>query len=333
LHTKSEKSIIYQNDRGKRWLRVIHDAGKWHEVACWETDRDVLPVEDRFLLWVDYFRGFINSDPWQEMPELRYVSLTVEPNPWRSNNRGGPSYRSIYATDCGHAMRFLQVCPRCCCGCPGWTACVASRYAYTSTTWALRMDDMTTWDKVGAIDSDDLWSLPGYHGIVLRVRPEYPVVSMDDPYVLYLTVHTNMYHTDVEGYLGTWMIELDTRRMELRSICVDDDSFTLSSHFIASPISQYMDTSSRSCALARRKDTRLEAMDKPSELPRVVASPEEMLATLREIPDLARDDILKAYGVLASDESQLKFRSLLARLMHMRKDYCCLIGKLSCFDE
>jgi hypothetical protein len=74
-------------------------------------------------------------------------------------------------------------------------------------------------------------------------------------------------------------------------------------------------------------------MDKPSELPRVVASPEEMLATLREIPDLARDDILKAYGVLAWDKSQHKFRSLLARPMHMRKDYCCLIGKLSCFDE
>jgi hypothetical protein len=74
-------------------------------------------------------------------------------------------------------------------------------------------------------------------------------------------------------------------------------------------------------------------MDKPSELPRVVASPEEMLATLLEIHDLARDDILKAYGVLASDESQLKFRSLLTRLTHMRKDYCCLIGKLSCFDE
>jgi hypothetical protein len=74
-------------------------------------------------------------------------------------------------------------------------------------------------------------------------------------------------------------------------------------------------------------------MDKPSELPRVVASPEEMLATLREIPDLARDDILKGYGVLAWDKSQHKFRSLLARPMHMRKDYCCLIGKLSCFDE
>jgi hypothetical protein len=68
-------------------------------------------------------------------------------------------------------------------------------------------------------------------------------------------------------------------------------------------------------------------------LPRVVASPEEMLATLLEIPNLARDDILKAYVVLAWDESQLKFRCLLARLMHMRKDYCCLIGKLSCFDE
>jgi hypothetical protein len=36
------------------------------------------------------------------------------------------------------------------------------------------------------------------------------------------------------------MIELDTSRMELCSICVENDNFTFGPHFIASPISQYL---------------------------------------------------------------------------------------------
>jgi hypothetical protein len=48
-----------------RWelkrLHVIHDEGKREEVSSWETDR-VMPVGDRFLLWVDYSRGIIYSD-------------------------------------------------------------------------------------------------------------------------------------------------------------------------------------------------------------------------------------------------------------------------------
>jgi hypothetical protein len=46
------------------------------------------------------------------------------------------------------------------------------------------MDDMTTWDKVGVVDCDELWSLPGYHGVVPRTRPKYLTISTDDPDVL-----------------------------------------------------------------------------------------------------------------------------------------------------
>jgi hypothetical protein len=60
-------------------LPVIHDEGKRQEISCWKTDK-VIPVGDRLLLWVDNLRGIIYSDPWQETPELRYVSLPVKPD-------------------------------------------------------------------------------------------------------------------------------------------------------------------------------------------------------------------------------------------------------------
>ncbi|KAM0895163.1 hypothetical protein ACQ4PT_024007 [Festuca glaucescens] len=116
-------------------LPVIHDEGKREEVSSWQTDR-VIPVGDRFFLWVDYLRGIIWSDMWQETPELRYLSLPVEPElcTSRSDQGDGSSYRSVCPTDGGRAVRFVEVLPRCCCGCPGATACAVSRHAFTITT-------------------------------------------------------------------------------------------------------------------------------------------------------------------------------------------------------
>ncbi|KAM0832345.1 hypothetical protein ACQ4PT_064966 [Festuca glaucescens] len=251
------------------------------------------------------------------MPELRYVSLPVEPDPRREYEygRSGLLYRSVCATD-GGGMRFVEVSPRCCCGCPGTTECARSRYAFCITTWALRMDDMTTWDKVGVVDCLELWSLPGYHGVVPHIRPQYPIVSLDDPDVLHFMVRKNKYMDDVEGDLAVRLIEFDTRRMELRSIFYYDQERCPCPDFLVSAVSQYFDASSRSRNPARQKDTELEesqAMPPKSTLPGMaaMASPQEMLAVLREIPDLARDDMLKAYGVLAWDETQFKFRSVL----------------------
>jgi hypothetical protein len=241
----------------------------------------------------------------------------------------------VCATD-GGGVRFVEVSPRCCCGCPGTTDCVRSRYAFSITTWALRMDDMTTWDKVGVVDCLELWSLPGYHGVVPRIRPQYPIVSLDNPDDFVVRKHK--YMDDVEGDLAVRLIEFDTRCMELRSIFYYDKEYCSCPDFLVSAVSQYFDASPRSRNLARQKDTELEesqAMPSKSTLPlpgvAAMASPHEMLAVLQEIPDLARDDMLKAYGVLAWDETQFKFRSLLALPMDMRKDYCLLIGKFSYF--
>ncbi|KAF7106409.1 hypothetical protein CFC21_107143 [Triticum aestivum] len=209
--------------RSGRWdcelkrLPILHGDGKREEVSLWSTDA-VIPVGDRFLCWVDYYRGVIFSDAWEETPQLRYVSLPVEPQLelelW-SQDSGGSSNRRVCTTDGGGAVSFVQVLPRCCCGCPGDAFCSRSRYAFNITTWTLRMDDMTTWDMVGVVDSDELWSLPGYGGVVPRIRPQYLIVSLDDPDVLCFMVKKRPYDMeDVDGDHAVRLIEVDTKRME-----------------------------------------------------------------------------------------------------------------------
>jgi hypothetical protein len=146
-------------------------------------------------------------------------------------------------------------------------------------------------------------------------------------------VRKTCYDKGVDGDLGTRLIELDTRRMELRSTYYYEPEFYFFFHFVASTVSQYFDASSPSHTPARLIDADLEVPARPLKLsfPKV-ASLEEMLATLQEVPDLALDDTMKSYGVLASDKSQFKYRSLLALPMDMRKDFCLLITKLSSFD-
>ncbi|KAM0848898.1 hypothetical protein ACQ4PT_054095 [Festuca glaucescens] len=234
-------------------LPLIHDEGKLQEISCWDTDK-AIPVGNRFLFWVDYYRGIIYSDVWEETPELRYMSLPVKPDPSRYHKHGrhGLSYRSLGATDTGDAVRFVEVFARCCCGCRGTTFCARSSYAFNITTWDLRMDDMTTWDKVGVVDCDELWSHPSYHGVVPHIRPEYPTVSADDPDVLCFMVQKNEYHMeDVDGDLAVRLIEFDTRLLELRFVvCYDKDSF-YNPDFFASAFSRYFDASSRSRTTAK----------------------------------------------------------------------------------
>ncbi|XBI35055.1 hypothetical protein VPH35_120790 [Triticum aestivum] len=327
-----------------RRLPVLHDDGKWQELSFWETDA-VIPVGDRFLYWVDYYRGVICSDAWEETPQLRYVSLPVKPRMERRprHHASGSSYCAVCTTDGGGAVSFVEVCPRCCCGSPGATFCSRSRYAFNITTWTLRVDDdMAMGDRVSVVDSDELWSLPGYGGVP-RIRPEYPIVSLDDPDVLCFMVHKIRYHMeDVDGDHAIRMIEVDAKRMELRSVVCydDDDDFCSPPEFIPSMISQYLDASSRSSRPPAKRHEQAPTTAGATIINELVssdnkaamASPGEILATLREIGDLASDDMLRTYSVLACDVSQFKFKLLLALPKDMRKGYCLLLLEIQMYS-
>lgn len=105
-------------------------------------------------------------------------------------------------------------------------------------------------------------------------------------------------------------------------------------NFFPSSISHYLNSST--CSSNGASLTSKSSMD--SEAPPLVipngehytenasnskaASREEtILATLQEIPDLAQEDMLKAYSFLSGDTSGRPFRSLLGLPLSMRKDW------------
>uniref|UniRef100_A0A0E0MD12 DUF1618 domain-containing protein n=1 Tax=Oryza punctata TaxID=4537 RepID=A0A0E0MD12_ORYPU len=59
---------------------IIHDDGKAEELSFWETDM-VVPVGDRWLCWVDLYRGVILCDMFDDVDETlrpRYLSLPID---------------------------------------------------------------------------------------------------------------------------------------------------------------------------------------------------------------------------------------------------------------
>uniref|UniRef100_A0A0E0MD13 DUF1618 domain-containing protein n=1 Tax=Oryza punctata TaxID=4537 RepID=A0A0E0MD13_ORYPU len=94
------------------------------------------------------------------------------------NPRKMPTIKhNVRVTSGGDTLKFIDISPRCCCGIPGITLCHNSCGAFVINTWTLRM----TWVMDAMVDVTELWTLDTYSGLP-HVRPEHPVVSMDNPH-------------------------------------------------------------------------------------------------------------------------------------------------------
>ncbi|KAG0528994.1 hypothetical protein BDA96_05G060000 [Sorghum bicolor] len=220
-----------------------HGGGKLHVLPDWWEAVGVIPVGDRYLCWLNYLAGLLVCDMADKAShfKLRYVRLPAklvgdydddydydEANGYTSSNDDDPPSmkysRNMCAAGAG-AVRLVSVDSRCCCGgrlrVRGGSrpsTCKRSRFAFTVTTWTLKLRTMT-WVQDGVWDCDELWRLPEYRNRNLpRVPLEYPVVSSDDPDVVCFRVRN-----DYSCYLDdddrkVWLLEVDTRRKRLRSV-------------------------------------------------------------------------------------------------------------------
>ncbi|GJN07341.1 hypothetical protein PR202_ga25165 [Eleusine coracana subsp. coracana] len=155
---------------------------KEHHVA----DKCVIPVGDDMLCWVWTHQGLILCNVFDENNlVLRYVPLPKDD-----------------ATSCGTGISSSgNVCVT--------SQCKHSKNCFIIKTWKLRMDSMT-WVLDGIMDSSEMWALHTYDKSLPRVRPEYPVVSMDDPHIIcFMLQHEKEW----------WLIMLHKRSKMLRSVC------------------------------------------------------------------------------------------------------------------
>jgi hypothetical protein len=191
--------------------RIRHRKDQGKDLTSWRTDV-VIPFGDR-LCYVDYFRGIFFVDVLSSRPELRFVKLPVKtPVDDPVGFRGCPAVsRSVCVTRGGGAMKFVEVVT---------TAtlvlgCSSSSYdssSFTINLWILKEDGMT-WERQVAMQDTELWSLPGFRDSP-RLTPSFPLVSMEDPGVIYFVLNSRSWDVDNE----TWVIVVDMSKKILVSL-------------------------------------------------------------------------------------------------------------------
>uniref|UniRef100_A0A0E0MD09 DUF1618 domain-containing protein n=1 Tax=Oryza punctata TaxID=4537 RepID=A0A0E0MD09_ORYPU len=325
---------------------VVHLDGTAEKLTSWITDMAV-PVGDRWMCWADLYRGVILCDVFDKNLQLRFVSLPPEALTGKSNDDGYHARRyvitdrSVCVTGGGAALKFIDVTPRCCCGRSGPTYCDHSTGAFIMKTWILKVDDDAgdmAWTMDAMVDATELWSSHAYAGLP-HANPEHPVVSIDDPHLIYFMVNEKEFEGRNCRIKETWMILFDTRSKMLLSVTSCGDSL-LTYH--PSKISSYFTSDDPSCSNAATSEPHVvddivaandtiigDSVPSSSESSgggkhrlRVsgVASPDEIFAALEEIPELSRHDLLRAYSMLCHDNGR-RFRSLLGLPMSLRKTW------------
>ncbi|KAL6658424.1 hypothetical protein ACP70R_004010 [Stipagrostis hirtigluma subsp. patula] len=319
----------------ERPVMISHGGGDDGDLlSSWRT-HTVVPIAGRLLAFVDLTHGLMLSDVFDDKPVLRHVPFPVV------LNCGCP----YVCGDTGSVVKLIYIYPRCCCGGAASTECPRSHHAYIVKTWTLRMDDMV-WVMDGMVDATELWALDAYEGLP-RVSLACPVMSLDDPHIISFMLCEGYF---VKGGDQTeWSIMVDIRSKELLSVyrypkgqcyfrwktfipsrisdCLNpypncnNGKLSASKGDMESPVvifNKQLSSDASSSVLKSFCKTTKETMDVLFE----AATPEEaILATLKEIPDLARADMLKAYSVLNHDSNGRRLRSLLGLPMDLRKDW------------
>ncbi|KAK3118133.1 hypothetical protein QOZ80_9BG0694690 [Eleusine coracana subsp. coracana] len=252
----------------------------------------------------------------------------------------------VCATAGGTTVKFINICPRCCCGGAGATNCHHSYRAYTIMTWTLDMETMS-WVMDGVVDATKVWR--GANTGVPRVKPFHPVVSADESNVISFLVCEA--YAENGGDMTVWMVTVDTRTKAVMSVChnAEENCFDfITSPRIPSRISDYFNldgpssnkvvvdddelpttNASRHVVVKSLCIKRSTVSTEKEVLMKGKASPDVIFAALQEIPGLSREDILQAYRILCHDSGGRRFQSLLGLPVNFWKEWVLLEIKAS----
>ncbi|EEE54024.1 hypothetical protein OsJ_00691 [Oryza sativa Japonica Group] len=207
---QSSETNVYLFASGSDDWRVFRNVPIRHgdalaHLCCWTTDA-VLSCHDRYMIWVDYLvAGMIVAnvehpgrvDPPE--PVLWYVPLPVDPVADIDRGRGCPqASRSLCATH--HGIKFVNV---------NQHGGSSSR-SFSITLWSWHEDQ--TWREDATLDAAQLWELDSENRLP-NVRPEFPVVDMENPYAVCFLLNER-YHT-ADPNATTWMIKVHMKKKVL----------------------------------------------------------------------------------------------------------------------
>lgn len=177
-----------------------------------------------------------------------------------------------------------------------------------------------------------------------RVQLAHPIVSMDEPHVIFFLL-CESYYAKVHGDRTGWLVMVDTKSKTMPSVYHYDKgcgSIIRLRTFFPSSISDYFNSStcssngaslmSKSSMVSEPPPLHIrngEQFTENASNSKATSREETILAALQEIPDLAREDMLKAYSIISRDTSGRLFRSLLGLPLSMRKDLLLMEIKTS----
>ncbi|CAM0952084.1 unnamed protein product [Alopecurus aequalis] len=158
------------------------------DVLGWKTHR-VIPFST-YLCWADYNRGVLFCDVRHQNPELQYLRLPAVDDDMPPREDYPEESCSVCVTDGGNTMMFVKVVKNSttsiCRNCnPG--------SGFNISVWRMHVIDSSTmqWVENVVITDNELWDMVDcYHPgrLPRRSVPQFPVVSMDDPDILYFVL-------------------------------------------------------------------------------------------------------------------------------------------------
>jgi hypothetical protein len=210
------------------------------------SNHHVVAFDGRFLCWVDYFSGVLLCD----FSNRRYPMLHFLPFP------GGKHYSDeVRVSKCyPDRYRTVSVSQGMICFVHidnDWHEAVSpvshemdedrdacyegAKSGSKITIWNLSAD--FNWEKLSVIDLDSLWKQPKYKNLCIAPRlPEFPVLSVDHPDVLYCLLREAEFH-------GTpWMIMLCGSKLQSCTRYVNENVSYITDEYVEERRNSFSDT-------------------------------------------------------------------------------------------